>query len=1810
MKRLIRMLITTAFTLAVFITASYAWFTHTEFVEPNVSGYSVAAYFGGGDGSAEKPFEIKNQRHLYNLAWLQYLGYFNKRGSGNVPDTSKNTLTQYSFIINVENAKNELDMDGWCLPPIGTSLNPFIGSLDGNGKTISNLTTTNDFGSFGSRHPSSVDSSNFGNKDTEKFSDSNSCSVIGFIGSIGLTSKMEFNNLENPITPAANVLKNITLNKNVVTTGTEETLIGSVAGYVNGKIEDVGVRLPKLNINTNAAVEALLSKTTNLSDYAVVGYAEEQYTTALTKNATTIYNPTTEYSHFSFNGMGDTNDWGGSIDMKSLYTRINSQIGGTQLTSYVTQEIQYNYEHSVVQVNGSPSSTHYYKEFNDGSGAYLTQNTAPYNGYDYLTALYKTVVKVTKSDNVTNGYIISNSSNSIYLDITSTRASNNSINFNVSINNNSDNQRVWILDNNKLYTYSEDDGRKYYLNATTSALSISTSGTTNWYMEADNALYFSSGSYKYYLKRYNGTWNTTPLYVISDNNGNYLKLSNNTTVTNTTALSDATIWYFSNTTNPNQPYGTARQITADGDRTNYYLTLNGHFLSGTTSGTTWSYNDGVYNGSNYIQYKNGYWVANTKSSYSISNSNNYLSTTLSNTTQSNAALWTFNNNVNTNGNTGSISICLNNQEQYLSILNGQLALSNNSVNWTNENNRLYLISNNQYYYLVYDDTWKLDTAEYYIKDSNNNYLSFKDEDEVQSTNISTTLWHFSNGTATYPNGYISYNDGNTTYYLDHDGTNVILSNLQNTSWNNDGDGLYCYINGQKNYLYYDSTWKLIQHTCKIKNGTNYLSIDSNGNIINTNEESATEWTFSTYGNNPSGTISYNGRYISVNNGLLTSTTNVNNALSINNVGSGLYDNNNNYIQYYNGKWTLGIAYKIYYDDNYLNTTDGNTISNSTNSDNSAIWFLYNTNNSTTQGYIYTINNNSIKYLNTGNNESLVLNTTPTQWILDEYGITQDESSYIQYFNNWILSSGFFIYQNGYYLNTSNGTNISAGTTPTTMWYLNANNNIYNIFNGNNYYLLTTRNNSPSLSCANSGNYRLIYNNNRIYYSYNNRYYYLINESGSWNTKRSSQYASVNSFDPIETYWNSASYNLQNSYIGSVDTNMYSYSNIIYEKELYNELSINLINKKSDGINKSIINLTPTTTNVYTREELAEKQPSKFNYIPLNTDNKNVVKGNNTGYIMSGGHSGTSGGLAAVDIRVAANTSSYTISSRLNQSVNTSSGSIETIYTYKSNGLNVINDYSAYVKLNASKKSLEDTFKKNAQNDSGRIGGIHFITSQISMNNLITADTVLINNKTSHNYQMPENSIDFKLASKGYINFFAGLYYPGNTSFFSLYDICRDEEERIIKINHIKKIYQYKYDKSLEFVYEYEEPNQDGYTFSNKQNSISTSDYDLLFDTTWIETPTLEEWDAYSTGNKAYYMTKLYYFEIPVNKGEYALGSVNNHDGGYLLYLDIGANAAPVDRTTITQESKTEISDYKYVNGIQILADGQVYGKDSNSAVATIAVIDAGTVGQVSISRTITDDLDTIAFANANNFVSKYANDGITLSSNVTRAGPSDTKYKKILRYIDYNRQTEKLYYSTIINDGNNNISYTVYDINSNKLLADQNTLLEVIKENDYGLLSITNKSGVPSGTRVDDYTKIDVITSEKEPPVLNYDLYVSTAKKDTITNNVDITVDRAYSAVSNADTSINVDGLAGNAKSSYAITNTGSLTLTGETAALGYTQDSFTLEHVYKLTGDIITITSGETTTVTVKTYDTTYTFVINGTTVDANHKSIEVTAS
>ena len=50
--------------------------------EGDFKGSSIIAYFAGGDGTPNDPYQITKPVHLYNLSWLQYLGIFNRDENG------------------------------------------------------------------------------------------------------------------------------------------------------------------------------------------------------------------------------------------------------------------------------------------------------------------------------------------------------------------------------------------------------------------------------------------------------------------------------------------------------------------------------------------------------------------------------------------------------------------------------------------------------------------------------------------------------------------------------------------------------------------------------------------------------------------------------------------------------------------------------------------------------------------------------------------------------------------------------------------------------------------------------------------------------------------------------------------------------------------------------------------------------------------------------------------------------------------------------------------------------------------------------------------------------------------------------------------------------------------------------------------------------------------------------------------------------------------------------------------------------------------------------------------------------------------------------------------------------------------------------------------------------------------------------------------------------------------------------------------------------------------------------------------------
>lgn len=269
---------------------SYAWFTnHNNVTNNDLQGSTSGAYFARGDGTPTNPYVINKPIHLYNLAWLQYIGAFDNK--------------EPYFII-----ESDLEMKDWTLPPIGTTEHPFKGHLDGfdtkysHGQTstakISNLTISNSFGDFGSRHPSSVTTFD-------------SPEITGFFGVI-----------EEPTTTSAPSVQNLYIDNLTVTSKTTNALTGLVAGRVNGQLEGIGINNSKLDIKEGTSK---LKGYDNISKYTSVGYCTSKYETSYVKTNTTMYAPK-QVGTASFNptgaGGGHENDWGGSIDMRTLNRRL------------------------------------------------------------------------------------------------------------------------------------------------------------------------------------------------------------------------------------------------------------------------------------------------------------------------------------------------------------------------------------------------------------------------------------------------------------------------------------------------------------------------------------------------------------------------------------------------------------------------------------------------------------------------------------------------------------------------------------------------------------------------------------------------------------------------------------------------------------------------------------------------------------------------------------------------------------------------------------------------------------------------------------------------------------------------------------------------------------------------------------------------------------------------------------------------------------------------------------------------------------------------------------------------------------------------------------------------------------------------------------------------------------------------------------------------------------------------------------------------------------------------------------------------
>ncbi len=286
---------------------SLAWFVSLAKLDPTGDASATGAYFAYGNGSQEKPFGIAQPRHLYNLAWLQYMGKFNKTDS----DTGKKQTYYFELA-------GDIDRTDYALPPIGTKTYPFIGSFNGNSHKITGLTISNNLDDFHQRPYSGVKESDFPEQ----------INIVGFFGVVGSYENTAGINYDT----SANQIVDTGLVDLTVKSSSRTTLAGLAAGYVNGKLQGVAVNDSSFQFKENTSPTTI---TNNLSDYSLVGYVKdktylrEREKSTSTTNAPSIDNPVA--------GQGD-GEWGSSIDRRSRFKNLHQKYIEADVPTYTTYE--------------------------------------------------------------------------------------------------------------------------------------------------------------------------------------------------------------------------------------------------------------------------------------------------------------------------------------------------------------------------------------------------------------------------------------------------------------------------------------------------------------------------------------------------------------------------------------------------------------------------------------------------------------------------------------------------------------------------------------------------------------------------------------------------------------------------------------------------------------------------------------------------------------------------------------------------------------------------------------------------------------------------------------------------------------------------------------------------------------------------------------------------------------------------------------------------------------------------------------------------------------------------------------------------------------------------------------------------------------------------------------------------------------------------------------------------------------------------------------------------------------------------------
>ena len=239
--------------------------------------------------------------------------------------------------------------------------------------------------------------------------------------------------------------------------------------------------------------------------------------------------------------------------------------------------------------------------------------------------------------------------------------------------------------------------------------------------------------------------------------------------------------------------------------------------------------------------------------------------------------------------------------------------------------------------------------------------------------------------------------------------------------------------------------------------------------------------------------------------------------------------------------------------------------------------------------------------------------------------------------------------------------------------------------------------------------------------------------------------------------------------------------------------------------------------------------------------------------------------------------------------------------------------------------------KEILSESSFVQGLHFTGNVINKDNVATVPKAYINGNLINNYKTLKSSVDFTLKENGYINFFAGSYGNYGTSanpdidcdsFFSLHTVERDADKNITNTKQIYFIYK-NTNQETKSTYPHLYYDDNNNLIEVGYNSSNVTKGELEFDMNFLH-------------NAPPVIQAVYYFEIPVNLGEFALGSVsaNKTKGAYLMYLDIGASG---------EQKEPTVNDENHIDDAPLFTqiDFQINSYVINSCFNVAYVIPAG-----------------------------------------------------------------------------------------------------------------------------------------------------------------------------------------------------------------------------------------------------------------------------